>query len=401
LFAAPALADRWLGATAAQAPAAPKDTAMLVKDNNTFALDLYGYLRKEKGNLFLSPYSISTALAMTYGGARGSTAEQMAKTLHFTQGQERLPAAFADLIRQINGNGKQRKYQLHVANALWGQRGYQFLPEFLTLTKQHYGAGLNEVDFKAAAEEARQTINRWVEQQTQDKIKDLIKPGMLDSRTRLVLTNAIYFKAAWLTQFSKGATRDADFHLTADNKVAVPTMHQTKEHRYLDGGTFQALELPYESGELSMVVFLPKQVDGLAELEQTLTAARLADWLPRLKQHQVEVALPRFKVTAEFQLNDALAELGMPLAFGQGADFSGMTGKKDFLISAVVHKAFVDVNEEGTEAAAATAVVMKVLSAPPTLQRVTFRADRPFLYLIRDTRTGSILFLGRVMNPQS
>jgi serine protease inhibitor len=382
------------GAAPPDVPAADKATA--VKDNNAFAFDLYGKLHDSDGNLFFSPESISTALAMTYAGARGQTAEEMAATLHFGLDPQRLHPALAVLLHDLHADRETKGYQLHTANALWGQKGTPFLPEFLNLVKDNYGAGLNEVDFRKATEKARQTINAWVEKQTNDKIKDLISEGLLRPDTLLVLTNAIYFKGDWASPFKKERTHDAPFQVGAGEKVTVPLMEQTAKFGYLDGGTFQALELPYAGGDLSMVVFLPKQADGLAALEPRLTEANVRGWLAKLRPDEVRVALPRFKVEAGFDLARTLEELGMKQAFSADADFSGMDGRRDLFISAVLHKAFVDVNEEGTEAAASTAVIMTRAAA-----RINpvFRADHPFVFLIRDTRSGSILFLGRVVNP--
>jgi serpin B len=389
-----------LGQARGAAPAGvSKDEAAVVKGNNAFAFELYAKLRDQDGNLFLSPYSISTALAMTYAGARGRSAAQMAKALHFTLDQARLHPGFAAVIRDVSGPGKPRNYELHIANALWGQKGYHFLPAFLKLTRDNYGAGFNLVHFVRDTEGARRTINAWVQKQTRDKIKELLKPGVLSGLTRLVLTNAIYFKGSWQSAFPKKNTAKGDFLLTAGRKVHVPLMHQEQKLNYHDGGTFQMLELPYQGRDLAMVVLLPKKTDGLAELEKSFTADRLAAGLSRLSTHQVRVTLPPFKVTAQFLLNKPLAAMGMPDAFGV-ADFSGMNGKRDLFISAVVHKAFADVNEEGTEAAAATGVVMIKDSYIPGPPRAVFRADHPFLYLIRDKRTASILFLGRLTNPE-
>jgi serpin B len=386
----------------AEQPAAkPADKAAAAKGDNEFALDVYAQLRGEEGNLFFSPYSISTALAMTYAGARGQTADEMAKTLHFTLDQEHLHPAMGALIRELNDPGKPSGYQLSVANALWGQKGQPFRKDFLDLTRTDYGAGLHEVDFARATEAARKTINTWVEQQTRDKIKELLKPGILDPDTRLVLTNAIYFKGDWVYQFDKKRTHQADFHVTEKQTVQVPLMSMTNEKgefKYLKGDDFQALELPYAGKHLAMVLFLPDKLDGLAEFEKGLTAAKLDGWIGQLKPtKEVFVALPKFKMTKEFSLKDMLTKMGMRQAFDPDkADFSGIDGSRDLYISAVIHKAFVDVNEEGTEAAAATAVVIK-----PTAVRLTprFQADHPFLFLIRDNRSGSILFLGRVADP--
>jgi serpin B len=388
----------------ASAPAQPPaktgaDTAAVAQGNNVFAFDLYHHLAKKDGNLFFSPYSISTALGMTYAGARGETAEQMARTLHFGLGQDRLHRGFAGLIRELNA-AKDRKYQLYTANALWGQRGATFLPDFLGVTKDDYGAGFRELDFARETEAARKAINAWVEEQTKDKIKELLKPGVLSPQTMLVLTNAIYFKAGWLSAFPEGATRKADFHLANGTKIQVPTMHHGHDFNYYDGGTFQMLELPYERHDLDMLVLLPKKVGSLAELEKSLTSARLDEWRGRLTRHEVQVALPKFKVTSEFSLKKTLSDMGMQVAFTQGrADFSGMTTQARLWIDEVIHKAFVDVHEKGTEAAAATAVIMKAESASSS-PAATFRADRPFVFLIRDRATGSTLFMGRVADPR-
>jgi serpin B len=378
------------------------DRAEAARDLNAFALDLYARLRGREGNLFLSPASISTALAMTYAGARGQTAEEMAGALHFTLPADRLHPAMGGLLRDLNGDGGKRGYALSVANALWAQRGHPFLPEFLKLVHDDYDAAAREMDFAGAADESRRVINAWVEKQTHDRIKDLLPAGSVNSDTRLVLTNAIYFKGDWAHPFQKSHTHDAPFRLGGGKEVTVrmmgPTTGETAEYGYFEDSTLQALEMPYAGKELSMVVLLPRKVDGLEELEKALTPGRLQEWLGKLREREVSVSLPRFKVTAQFMLNDALAALGMRLAFTSQADFSGMDGRRDLAISAVVHKAFVDVNEKGTEAAAATGVVVKALAEP---LRLAFRADHPFLFLIRDRRSGAVLFMGRLTDPRA
>jgi len=382
----------------------PQDDMKTVVGGNTeFAFDLYAKLKddpdikEDGGNLFFSPYSISTALAMTWAGARGLTEKQMAEVLHFTLPQAQLHKAFGSLEKQLNEAGEEGGYELSVANALWGQAGYNFLEEFLELTERSYGAGLREVDFAKKTEEARLIINSWVEEKTQEKIKDLIKPGVLDRFTQLVLTNAIYFKGDWLNQFDKKRTRDEPFKLKRREQVKVPMMHIKEKFKYWADDRLQVLKLPYEGEELSMIVLLPNQIDGLADIEKSLTIEKLDDWTRDLRKQEVMVTLPKFTMTTRFELADYLKKMGMPNAFGE-ADFSGMTGDKSLFISAVIHKAFVAVDEEGTEAAAATAVVMRKTSvpAPPKV----FRADHPFIFIIRDNRSGSILFMGRVMNPQ-
>lgn len=374
------------------------DVATVVGGNNRFALDLYARLRTEQsGNLFFSPSSISTALAMTYAGARGDTESEMAKVLHFTLPQDKLHPGFASLNKTLDGNGEKRGYRLHGANRLWGQQGYGFLPEFLTTTRTHYDAELAEVDFVRQTEQARKQINTWVEERTQGKIKELITPDILDASTCLVLTNAIYFKGDWTKPFDNKVTKDAPFQITSQQRTDVPMMHQQGDFRYWAGDGLKILELPYGRGDLSMLVLLPAETGGLPDLEARLTSENLCRWLMNVREQPVRVFLPRFKLTSQFRLNDTLKAMGMLLAFGR-ADFSGMNGKRELFISAVIHKAFVDVNEEGTEAAAATAVIMSRGLAIPR-QPAEFRADHPFVFLIRDNRTGSILFLGRLMNP--
>ena len=371
----------------------------VARGNNGFALDLYARLRGRQGNLFFSPFSIRTALAMTWAGARGNTAEQMEATLRFQDDQAALHGVMAALQRDLNQPPEKNAWELSVANALWGQEGFRFLDEFLGLLKRNYGAGLRQVDFARATEKARQTINRWIEKETRDKIKDLIKPGVLNADTRLVLTNAIYFKGTWQHQFKKRATADQPFTLQNGDEVRAPMMTQTERFRYFETPALQALEMTYRGNRLSMIVLLPRKKDGLPDLEKALDAKSPRGWIAGLKSRRVEVSLPKFTTTSEFGLADTLKAMGMADAFApMKADFSDMTGKRDLFISAVIHKAFVDVNEEGTEAAAATGVVMAVEAEPE--RPVIFRADHPFLFLIRDRRSGSILFMGRIMDPR-
>jgi serpin B len=383
---------------AARVPAAADDQQALTAGNNQFAVQLYQALSSEDGNLFLSPFSISSALAMTYAGARDGTAAEMSKTLQFKLDPPRLHPAFDALNRRLNDTSKPRGYQLSVANSLWAQQGFQFLPEFTDLNKKYYGAGFREVDFAGATEKARQTINGWVEEKTNNKIKELLKKGILNSLTRMVLVNAIYFKGTWAQQFDKAGTTEAPFHLDEKKEVKVQMMSRKDQFRTLEEENLQVLELPYNGKELSMVLLLPKEIGGLRALEKSLTSEKIAGWMAKLTKKEIHVYLPRFTVTSGFRLDETLKKLGMPSAFNVAeADFSGMTGKKDLYITAVVHKAFVDVNEEGTEAAAATAVVMGLKSV--AMQPLEFRADHPFLFLIRENASGAILFIGRLSNP--
>lgn len=374
------------------------DLQALVKGNNAFALDLYAQLKNEEGNLFLSPYSISTALAMTFSGARGATEKQMAQVLHFTLGQRRLHSTFYGLETQLKDYVKEG-IELNIANALWLQTGYNFLKDFLELTEEHYDAGLNHVDFAKDSEAARKKINIWVEQKTNNRIQKLIKPDVINTLTRLVLTNAIYFKGEWKSQFEEELTQEDPFYITPEITVSVPMMNQEERYKYFKSDELQVLEVPYKGDDLSMVILLPIKKDGLTELEDSVNTNRFREWMNALAWRQVTVFFPKFTMTCEFQLRSALADMGMPIAFTGEADFSGMTGEKDLFISEVVHKAFVDVSEEGTEAAAATGVMMEYISEQPLFPPAVFRADHPFIFVIRDNHSGSILFIGRVVDP--
>jgi serine protease inhibitor len=371
----------------------------VVEGNTDFALDLYRELKNTKGNLFFSPYSISTALAMTYAGARENTAKQMADVLHFPPGQKEFHSVFGQLESLLNEVQNQGDVRLNVANSLWPQEGYPFLEEYLSLVKKHYGVVIMPSDYQRAAEKARKNINQWVEEKTRDKIKNIIPPGILNALTRLVLVNAIYFRGNWASQFDDSRTKEDTFYLLSGKTVQTPLMAQEKVFAYGDEEFLQVLELPYVGGSLSMIVFLPKEKDGLLQLEKQLTAANLRMWASGLRKQKVKVFLPRFKMTSQFVLAKTLAAMGMHDAFNPNkANFSGMDGRLHWLyIGAVLHKAFIDVNEEGTEAAAATATLLGRVKMAP--QPPIFRVDHPFIFLIRENTTGSILFLGRVMDP--
>lgn len=382
---------------------APADAAELVAGNTAFALALYRTLRDQGGNLFISPHSISTALAMAYAGARGETERQMAEALRFTLPQERLHAALNALDLTLAGREAElghtegTGFQLHIANALWGQAGYAFLPEFLDALAAHYDAGMRLVDFVADAEGARRTINAWVADQTRDRIRDLIPQGALDELTRLVLTNAIYFNASWEHRFEEAATADAPFFLLDGTSVEVPTMHQTETFLYVVDPEYTAIQFPYIGGKLAMTAIMPAPGEFDA-YDAELTPERLERVLEGLQAGRVHLALPKFGFESQFSLVDSLAELGMVDAFVPGsADLSGLDGTRDLFISDVVHKAFVEVNETGTEAAAATAVIVAAAAMPA--EPIEVAIDHPFLFLIRDRETGAVLFLGRVVDP--
>ena len=383
-----------------------------------FAVKLYGQLSREKDyrnrNLFFSPYSIFSALSMTAEGARGETAAEMGQTLCFPAAAKNtgpdaaerpwdmgvLHAGIAALDRRYNA--PKRPYMLRLANALWGERSHPFLQSYIDTIGRFYKTdGLFNVDFSNNHEAARLRINRWVEKQTEGKIKNLIPRGPIDEATRLVLTNAIYFNGTWRDAFDEEYTEPADFTVPSGKKTQVPMMFHLKDHRYTEDGSLQIVELAYKGDDLSMLAVLPKDAAGLAELERSLSHERIERWRAGLRSRKVEVHLPKFKLEMSFELKSVLTALGMKQAFTGSADFSGIDGMANYLyISAVIHKSFVDVNEVGTEAAAATAVITgKTGPPPPSAKPVEFRADHPFLFVICDNSSGNILFLGRMMNP--
>ncbi len=379
--------------------------APVVTGNTAFALETYGKLRAGGGNLFFSPYSISSALAMTYAGARGETAQEMRRTLHLPEG-DATHKAFAAILRDTNSAPDNPFYTLLCANALWLQAGDPFRPEFLATVRDDYQAGLFAVNYRDSAqrEAARMQINEWVAKNTQDKIQNLIGQGTLNAYTSLVLTNAIYFKAAWSTPFRENLTKKDDAFHTADGRnVPVAMMHHASPTRvrYGETATYQVVELPYSGSGLAMDVLLPRAADGLPALEATLSEPTLNKLLEETKVRPVIVELPKFRLEAAVELSAMLKAMGMRQAFEPNqADFSGISGSRELAISAVIHKAFVDVTEQGTEAAAATAVAVGALAARPVPEApVRFRADHPFLFLIRDTRSGTILFVGRLIEP--
>ena len=380
------------------------EMADLVSGTNDFAFDLYQVLSADNGNLFYSPYSISLALAMTYAGARGETEQQMAQALGFVLPQERLHPAFSHLTEELASRGEgaagkdDNGFRLNIANAIWGQEGYRFLAEFLDMLDANYGAGMRSLDFVSDPEQARLIINEWASDETEGRIEDLVPPDAIDALTRLVLTNAIYFNAAWSQPFSPEATRDGAFYLLDGDQVTLPMMRQSGHFDYAEGDGYQAIQLPYDGYETSMVILLPARGE-FGGFEGTLNAGTVETILQDLEPKQVSLSMPRFEYDSDFSLKETLAALGMPDAFASAADFSGMTGNRELFISEVIHKAFVSVDEEGTEAAAATAVMMPLSAAPE--EPIEFTADRPFVFLIRDNLTGTILFVGRVVNPGS
>lgn len=337
---------------------------------------------------------------MTYEGARGKTAEEMQAVFHFPQDVAVLRSSYLEIYQEVNK--KDKKYTLSTANALWAQEDYKFLEDYFDLVEKYYGGKTTNLDFINQTEKSRLTINSWVEERTNGKIKDLIPEGILSPLTRLVLTNAIYFKGFWLKQFDKKYTREEDFRVSSDNKIKVQMMRLAGEEanfNYAETDKLQILELPYEGNELSMLILLPKE-DDLKAVEESLSSEKLSEWKSLLRSEEVNVYLPKFKFETKYFMAQDLSVMGMPTAFGGGADFSGMTGKKDLFISEVIHQAFVDVNEEGTEAAAATAVIMlgKAMPSEPKPIKI-FKADHPFIFIIQDREESNIIFVGRVSDP--
>jgi serpin B len=382
-------------------PATTIQLEELVAGNSAFAFNLYRQLSRQPGNLFFSPYSISLALAMAGAGAKDNTATQMEASLGFSSCRNVAPVFDAlDLELGSRGAGvdesKGEKFQLSVVNSLWGQRGFTFLDDFLDRLSEYYGAGMRLVDFAGETKIARQAINRWVEEQTAEKIRDLIPAGGLQPDTRLVLTNAVYFKAGWLHPFDDMLTSDRAFHLSAGGEEMVPMMSETENFRYLAGNGYQAVELPYYGEELAMLVILP-DAGRLASVEQMLTVAEIEAMTAGMKLENIQLTLPKFRFTwGTRSVKQALEDLGIMDAFDPfQADFSGMDGRRDLFIGDVLHQAFVAVDEKGTEAAAATAVTMVATGGTPLPSR-ELQVDRPFIFLVRDVKTGTVLFIGRV-----
>jgi len=382
------------------------DIKNVVDANNQFALDYYSKLKsKDSGNIFFSPFSISSAFVMTYEGAKGQTADEMRSVFYFPEDSNLRRTEYTSIFDEINKGDK--KYKLSSANALWGQQDYQFSKDFFDNVEKYYGGKATNLDFKKDPEGSRITINNWVENQTNNKIQNLIPAGVIKTMTKLVLTNAVYFKGEWVKQFNKNDTKEENFRTSNSGTVKAQMMQRTDDEaifNYAENSNLQMLEMPYSGDELSILFLLPKN-DNLTKLEGILSTKNISDWKNDLEKQRVKVYIPKFKFETKYFMADDLKAMGMPLAFSDSADFSGMTatGKKDLKIDEAIHQAFVEVNEEGTEAAAATAVVMVPVGAalgPHKEPKIPiFRADHPFIFLIQQKSTGDILFIGRVVNP--
>lgn len=372
--------------------------AQLVGGTNAFALDLYGRLAANDGNLFFSPHSVASALGMLYVGAGGETEREMAATLRLPFDQSTAPYAFHALQRAFDSElAGDPGYSLVVANRLWGQAGYNFRDEYLRVTDAFFGAGLRQLDF-AKADQAADAINQWVDEQTRGTIPHLVDASSLGPLTRLVLTNAIYFKGDWARPFNPDATEDQPFYLPDGSTETVPLMRSRDRFAYYRGAGFQALELPYEGETLGMLVLLPDEVEGLPALEQRLDTQLLGRVVDGMTFKTCRVWLPRLELETKYSLKGTLSAMGMPAVMTSDADLSGISSERGIHLSEVVHRAFVKVDEEGTEAAAATGGIVSATSAEPGLPPI-FRADHPFIFMIRHRDTGAILFAGRVANP--
>ena len=383
---------------------------VIAQSNNRFAADLYREIAQEKangsGNIFFSPFSISSALALTYEGSRGTTADEIRSVFFFPANASVMREGFAAITTGLNqGNAG---YTLNPANALWAENTSAFLPGYTSIAHQYYGANATSLDFAGQPDASRQTINDWVAGNTNNKIQDLLPAGSIDPATRLVITNAVYYKGTWEKQFDANLTSDASFTRPDGTTVTVRMMQRTDEdavYPYAETPDLQMLSLPYTTASgkgLSMIVLLPKG-NNLSAAEPYLDPANLSALEQAASSRQVKVYLPKFKLESQYSLKDTLSAMGMPTAFSGAADFSGMDGAQDLYISDVYHKAYIEVNEEGTEAAAATGVVMRWAAVAPGSEEPVpvFRADHPFLFLIQDDDTGAILFAGQVTDPTS
>jgi serpin B len=372
--------------------ATSEGVAQVVNGSNQFAFDFYKQIENGDENIFFSPYSISVAMAMIYEGARGNTSDEMRAVLHFLEDDDVRRSAFAWLYNNLNKN---KDYLLSTTNALWAQEGYKFLDEYFDLMGKYYMGKITNLDFISETEESRVTINTWVEENTNGKIKDMIPKGSIHDLTRLVLTNAIYFKGTWLKQFDKSDTKDRDFKVDQDNTIKVPMM-SIKEERfnYASAPGFQILEMPYKGEKLSMLILLPYE-GNMDYLEDSLTLENLSYWRNNLYQRSMDIFIPKFKFETKYDMKETLIDMGMITAFTPLVpDFSGIDGTNDLYLDFVFHQGFVEVNEKGTEASAATSGGTAATGIPPT-----FNADHPFIFLIQEMETGNILFMGRVSDP--
>ncbi len=406
------------------AGASDQDVQALTAGNNAFALQIYGKLKEGKGNLFCSPYGISSVMAMAYAGAGGNTKAQMEQVLRLSPNGDNVHAAYRRITDSLVPKGdvgsdgskfvitlrrvkdgwlsesKAPGYELDIINSTWVMKGMDVSKDYRNLMETYYQAPLEEADFRNDLQSTRRSINSWFEKQSRGRFKEVIAPGEIDSLTRLVLANAIYFKGKWESRFLERKTKEAPFTLLDGTKIKVPTMAQSHDFDYMETGGFKALRLPYKDSALSMIIFLPNTHDGLSEMEESLSIDKLEECLKKMnKHHEVVIELPRFKMDSKLDLAKVLQSMGMKDAFSLAqADFSGIDGKKDLYLGKVKQDAMMDVNEEGTEAVAATRGHTVPTGVPSFNQ---FKADHPFFFMICRTNPTSIIFMGRVVDPRN
>lgn len=364
--------------------------------NSKFAADLYKQIKNEPVNQFYSPISITSALAMTYAGAAGETLKQISKTLYFSTNQDELHQSYNMLFKKLSETNSEG-IQLKIANSLWLQEDLKISTQYLSITDKYYNAGVIPVNFITNPENSRKTINNWVEKNTNNKIQNLLPDGSIHSQTRMVLVNAIYFKGQWDKIFDKNQNTTEVFYVFKTCETQATYMNNYINTSYYEDNQLSIVEIPYANQDQSLLIILPKEKYGLKEIEKLFEQNLLENYFIKMEHKRVALSIPKFKTESTFELQEHLSKMGMPIAFSNNADFSGITGDKSLAIDKVIHKAFIDVNEEGTEAAAATAVTMRKTAM--LLDEVKFKADHPFIYLIRDNETNTVLFVGRLMNP--
>lgn len=368
-----------------------------VKNNNDFTFDLFNYV-DNNSNVFLSPFSVSTALAMAYEGAENKTRKEMAKVLHFPLSNDEVNKSFSEIIKKTQISNNKKQYTFTIANSLWAQKDFEFLHSYFETIKRYYATPIQMVDYKDAAsrEKVRLGINKWVESKTNDKIKNLIGKADLDNDTKLVLVNAVYFLSEWKKEFKKGATKKGDF-FTFSGKTTKEFMHTSSKMKYLDDGEFEMLEIPYKNNKASMIILMPKETQNFNEFKKKLNTDFFNSKINNAHYESISLYLPKFKIEFKQDLAKTLVSAGMKRAFSSRADFGAMVCKKNIRIDKVIHQTFIDVDEAGTEAAAATAVVMKRVTSVRPTKKIEFKANKPFVFVIRENTTKSILFVGQLV----
>jgi serpin B len=369
----------------------------IIESNNRFAFDIYKLLSKTDKNLIFSPASITSAISMTYIGAKNNTFNEISNAFYFNKNISEFNTGYYKLVE--NYSNKKSTVKLFNANSLWIQEGLKLNSEFLESNKKYYSSSANFTDFSLNPEKSRITINEWVESNTNNKIKNLLKPSSIDNGTRLVLVNALYFKGAWATKFKKEKNTTEDFQIKKKENVKTEFMNNSISSWYYEDKYCEIIDIPYENKDISLLIMLPKTYKKLKKVEKQLNYEYYQNYLNQKSLKRIQLSLPKFNTESEFDLNESLNKLGIKEAFTMNADFSGITENEKLYISKVVHKANIELDEEGTEAAAATAVVMRKTTAMPIEDVVIFKADRPFIYMIRDQKTNTIYFIGKILNP--